>query len=253
MSEPLSSLSPTRRFADRASDYALFRPSYPREAIDALLEGVKTADNLTAADIGAGTGISSRLLADRGVRVFAVEPNAAMRDGAEAHERVSFIDGTAEATSLPDGSVDIVLCAQAFHWFKPEAAIAEFRRILKANGRLALMINERDDGDPATRAYNAAIRNAAERELSEGMRDSIEAALVAAALPVNPRVFPYSQRLTRDGLVGRARSASYVPKEGPRYEQMLRDLEAMWSAYREPDGRISLGYRTFVWIVPRPV
>ena len=176
-----------------------------------------------------------------------------MRDGAEAHERVSFIDGTAEASSLPDGSVDIVLCAQSFHWFKPEPAIAEFRRILKANGRFALMINERDDGDPATRAYNAAIRNAAERELSEGMRDSIEAALLTAALPVNPRAFPYSQKLTREGLVGRARSASYVPKEGPRYEQMLRDLDAMWSAHREPDGMISLGYRTFVWVVPRPV
>src|SRR6187551_2474259 len=162
---PHFELAPTTRFADRASDYALYRPSYPAAAIDAALEGVPRDSPLIAADIGAGTGISARLFADRGVRVFAVEPNAAMRESAEAHPGVTFMDGSAEATGLGDASVGLVICAQAFHWFKPKEALAEFQRILEPEGRLVLFVYERDDEDAATREYNAAIRVAVDREL----------------------------------------------------------------------------------------
>ncbi|MBC7773083.1 MAG: SAM-dependent methyltransferase, partial [Pyrinomonadaceae bacterium] len=72
-------LNPTGRFSDRAEDYKKYRPSYPPDAIDAILDGLGPPASLLAADIGAGTGISSTLLAERGVRVFAVEPNPAMR------------------------------------------------------------------------------------------------------------------------------------------------------------------------------
>jgi SAM-dependent methyltransferase len=249
MPTPRFELSPTTRFADRASDYALFRPSYPAAAIDAALHGLRADPPLVAADIGAGTGISSRLFADRGVRVFAVEPNAAMREGAVPHQGVTFIDGTAEVTGLETASVDLVICAQAFHWFKPAAALAEFRRIAKPGARLVFLVNERDNEDAPMRAYNAAIRTAAERELSEGMRASVDDALRAAGLATTPLAFPYAQALSRDGLVGRARSASYVPKDGPRYEQLLRDLDALWIAHRDESGRVTLGYQTLVWVV----
>jgi len=242
-------LSPTTRFADRASDYALFRPSYPAAAIDEALAGLPEGSPLVVADIGAGTGISSRLFADRGVRVLAVEPNAAMRESAEPHPGVTFVDGTAEATGLGAASVDLVVCAQAFHWFKPAEALAEFRRIVKPRGRLVFLVNERDNEDAAMRAYNAAIKAAAERELSEGMRSSVDDALGAAGLAATPVSFPHTQALTRDGLVGRARSASYVPKEGPRYDQLLRDLDALWNAHGDESGLVTLGYRTFVWVV----
>jgi SAM-dependent methyltransferase len=247
-SPPRFELQPTTRFGDRAKDYALFRPSYPKEAIDAVLDGLSRQDGLVAADIGAGTGISSRLLGDRGVRVFAIEPNAAMRESAEPHPHVTFVGGTAEATGLDDASVDLLLCAQAFHWFKPEEALAEFRRILRPGGRIAFLVNERDDRDAPTRAYNAAIRAAAERELSEGMRAAIDAALSAASLKATPVSFPYQQFLSQDGLIGRARSASYVPKEGPRSEQLIEDLGALWEAHKDPSGLVALGYRTWVWV-----
>ena len=244
---PRFELQPTTRFADRASDYALFRPSYPEEAIDAVLASLSDHNGLVAADIGAGTGISSRLLADRGLRVVAVEPNAAMRESAEPHARVTFVDGTGEATGLADASVDLVLCAQAFHWFKPQEALAEFRRILKPRGRLAFLVNERDNTDAAMQAYNAAIRAATERELSEGMRAAIDGALRAASLEATHASFPYRQALSRDGLVGRARSASYIPKEGPLYDRLLEDLEALWGEYKGSEGFVTLGYRTWVW------
>lgn len=249
MCTPRFEMSPTSRFGDHASDYALFRPSYPHAAIDAILEGLPEGRGLLAADIGAGTGIASRLLAERGVRVLAVEPNQGMRESAEPHLLVSFQGGAAEATGLGEASIDLVLCAQAFHWFKPQEALFEFRRILKRPGRLALLVNERADDDAAMRAYNAAIRAAALRELSEGMRSAIDDALLAAGFFTAPVSFPHRQTLSREGLVGRARSASYVPKDGPRYDQLLRDLDRLWEDHHDESGLVSLGYRTFVWRV----
>src|SRR5262245_49009958 len=99
MSAP-SDLDPTGRFTQRADDYAVYRPTYPAAAIDAILDGLGAPARLVAADVGAGTGIASRLLAERGVRVLAVEPNAAMRAVAAAHPRVEAHVGTAEATGL---------------------------------------------------------------------------------------------------------------------------------------------------------
>ena len=226
MSTPRFELSPTTRFADRASDYARFRPSYPGAAIDAALSGLRMNRGLIAADVGAGTGISSRLLADRGARVFAVEPNAAMRESAEPHAGVTFVDGTAEATGLGTASVDLVICAQAFHWFKPAEALAEFRRIVKPRGRLVFLVNERDNEDAAMRAYNAAIKAAAERELSEGMRASVDDALSSAGLATAAVWFPYTQALSRDGLVGRATTSSCATSMpcGPRIT-----MRAGWS------------------------
>src|SRR5204862_5124880 len=108
---------PTRRFSDRAADYARYRPSYPAAAIDAILAGLPLPAALTIADVAAGTGIATRLLADRGARVLAVEPNAAMRAAAQPHPRVSWHDGTAEATGLPGSARDVVTVAPAVRWF----------------------------------------------------------------------------------------------------------------------------------------
>src|SRR5439155_1443196 len=107
---------------------------------------------LDAADVGAGTGIASRQLAAHGVRVLAVEPNAEMRAAAIRHPGIEWRAGTAEATGLDSGIVGLVLCAQAFHWFRAQHALAEFSRILRPGGRLALMWNSRDRADPLTRA-----------------------------------------------------------------------------------------------------
>ena len=88
MDQPLYRQDPTGRFRDRAADYAAARPSYPAAALDALLEGLGAPAALVVADVGAGTGIAARLVAERGARVLAVEPNAAMRAAAEPHPRV---------------------------------------------------------------------------------------------------------------------------------------------------------------------
>lgn len=108
-------LDTVSRFDDRAQDYVKYRPGYPAAAISAIVGGLGPAEQLRAADIGAGTGISARLLADRGVHVIAVEPGEVMRAAAAPHPRVEWTSGTAHATGLAPESMDLVLCAQAFH------------------------------------------------------------------------------------------------------------------------------------------
>src|SRR6185436_15158344 len=106
----------------------------------------------------AGTGISARQLAACGVAVIAVEPNREMRESAAPDPRVSWREGTAEATGLGAASLDLVLCAQAFHWFRQADAIAEFHRVLRPGGRLALVWNTRSRTDPFSLGYIQAIR-----------------------------------------------------------------------------------------------
>jgi SAM-dependent methyltransferase len=245
---PLHDLNPTGRFTDRTDDYVKYRPSYPREAIDAIIEGL-TPSGATAADVGAGTGISARLLADRGLSVVAIEPNQAMREAAEAHPRVVFRQGTAENTGLGAGTMDLVLSAQAFHWFRADAALREFARVLRPGGRLTLMWNRRSHDDPFTAGYRAAILEVGGDSAVERMDfdpRSIEATgLYSAARRV---AFPFRQALDLRGLLGRAMSASYVPKTGAGADKVTALLRALHAKYADGVGIVSLVYTTEVYL-----
>lgn len=253
-------MQPTTRFADRAADYAAARPSYPDAAIDAILDGLARScdvspSQLVIADVGAGTGISSRLLAARGVRVIAVEPNDAMRQAgeAEANPRVEWRKGTAESTGLKDNSVHAVVCAQAFHWFRPDESLREFARILAPRGRVALMWNNRDERDSFTLAYAEAINRAA---TAGGY---VEPEMRVAQPLEESRLFrryrlvetAYEQRLSEPLLIKRALSASYVPKFGPAHERLLADLHAIFERFAQA-GAVTLKYVTSVHLADKP-
>jgi ubiquinone/menaquinone biosynthesis C-methylase UbiE len=233
------------RFGSRASAYAAFRPSYPSEAIDAVLEGLGEPGALTIADIGAGTGISSRLFAQRGAGVIAIEPNARMRSVAAQHPRVRWCEGTAERTGLDDSSVDAVVACQAFHWFATGAAMQEFRRV--ARRRAALLQYERDERDSFTAAYGEVLRSYATDD-TEALR--ARALAVFAEFP-NARVtrqrFAAAQRLDRDALSGRAASSSYLPSSGDAAESLRRDLQALFERHQR-DGSVELVTVTFALI-----
>jgi SAM-dependent methyltransferase len=252
----LTSLNPTGRFSDRAGDYRRHRPDYPEAAIDAILDGLGDPSRLVIADVGAGTGISSRQLAGRGARVIAVEPNAEMRDAAGAHPRVEWREGTAEATGLRAGSVALVLCAQAFHWFRVPAALEEFHRVLAPGGRLVLMWNSRDREDPLAVGYIEAIHEVNGEHPAE-TNPFDPASLSAGGWFSAPRLlrFPHAQRLDRAGLLGRAVSASYVPREGAPYERLSVLLGELWSRHRDEQGLVTMRYVTKVYRserLPRP-
>jgi SAM-dependent methyltransferase len=251
---PLFALDPTGRFTERAAAYALHRPSYPDGAIDAALESLGDPRALVAADVGAGTGISARLLAGRGVSVVAVEPNRAMREAAAPHPRVRFADGTAEATGLAPGSVGLVLCAQAFHWFRPVEALAEFRRILAPRGRLAVLANDRDESDAFTAAYSRLVREAAGEHPAEARPETFAPAVRAGGFEdVREREFRNEQRMDLEGLLGRAMSASYVPRAGPAHAALAAGLRALHARLADGEGRVRLAYRTHVLLARAPV
>ena len=138
----------TERFSSRVADYVRYRPDYPPALLEWLHGPMGVGHEAVVADIGAGTGISSRLFLATGHPVIAVEPNAAMRAASEQwlapqYPRFSAIDGRAEATGLDDASVDLVSVAQAFHWFDTVAVRAEWQRILRPGGQALIYWNSR--------------------------------------------------------------------------------------------------------------
>lgn len=239
-------MNPTGRFADRAVDYAAARPSYPAAAIDALFDGL--GDDVVVADLGAGTGISTRLLARRARLVYAIEPNANMRAAAEPAPRVQWILGTAEATGLEEASIDLVTAFQAFHWFDPPAALHEMTRILRPAGRAALVYNERDEADPFTAGYGAIVRRYATDD-TEQRRERARLAFAGYRGWHAHRelLFRNSQRHDLEGVLARARSSSYLPKVGADGAALADELRALFAEH-EHDGAVTMHLATLVAI-----
>lgn len=242
------------RFTDRATEYARARPSYPAPAIDAILEGAHDPHSLTIADVGAGTGIASRLFAERELvaQVFAVEPNAAMRAAARPNPRITWIDATGERTTLDDALVDVVTCAQAFHWLDADAALAEFARIINPASplrRVVLLWNEQDDTHAPTAAYRGLMdRHAVVPRRSDWIPDEVEPLRRSPHFTDYRRLsFSNAQSLDLDGLFARAFSASFIPNEGPAHEAVRRDLIDLFTTHAR-HGVLTLTYATHLHI-----
>lgn len=243
----------TERFGDRVGAYAKARPSYPAEVFSFLAAEFGLAAGQSAADLGSGTGIFSGLLLDRGVRVYAIEPNAEMRARAEATlgKRDGFISAgaRAEATTLTPGSVDWIFAAQAFHWFDAEAVRVEVQRILKPGGCCALIWNERQsDTSPFARAYEDflvewGIDYVAVKESYE---NPVHIARVLGE-PYTRRGFPHAQEMDLDMLRTRNQSASYVPKvDTPRGREMMVALDRLFAEHQQ-NGIVRFDYSTNVY------
>ena len=241
------------RFSNRVENYVKYRPGYPREIIPFLVGNCGLTKETIVADIGCGTGISSRIFLENGNRVFGIEPNAAMRDAA-VRFLVKFpwfiaVNGTADATTLAAASVDIVVAAQAFHWFDPEKTRPEFQRILKPGGYIVLIWNERQlDTTPFLIEYEAFLikyasdygnvrhENIDAKELSDFFKKEYGSA-----------TFPNIQIFDFDGLRGRMLSASYMPSEtDPIYDQMNEELQVLFAKHNE-NGKIKVLYDTNIF------
>ena len=244
------------RFNARAGDYARFRPSYPEAAIEAILHGLRRASDArpTVVDVGAGTGISTALLAAAGARTIGVEPNDEMRAVA-CEAGLDVRPGTAIVLPLADGEADAIACFQSFHWFASREVLGEFARVLRPSGRVALVWNERDDGHPFTRGYGEAVDKFGKRTAFASYSDA--AAMLRALLPAGPfatvraLVVPNAQRLDREGLFGRVRSTSYAPREGPEHTAMVDALGALFEQHCDAAGTIEIRYHTEVYLLDK--
>jgi len=131
-------------FTAQAAAYSRARPGYPEEFVDRLVAAAGVGPGDRVADVGAGTGIFTALLAARGLRVAAVEPNAAMREQAPALPGVEWIDGSLEQSGLAGASQRWAVAAQAFHWADTARALPEIHRVLAPGGAFTVLWNDRD-------------------------------------------------------------------------------------------------------------
>lgn len=249
----MADLRSTERFSDRVEDYVRYRPDYP-QALVGWLHGLGVKHDWAVADVGAGTGISSKLFLDAGHRVTAVEPNAAMRAASTRwladESRFQAVEGTAEATGLADGSVDLVAAGQAFHWFDKDTVRLEFRRILSERGLVAVFWNTRRlTGTPFLEGYERILLEYGVDYVSVAERYADDEAM-ARWFGHGYRgmaSFPHGQKLDFDALRGRLMSSSYAPKPGhPNHEPMLAALRSLFDA-TEDNGTVDYDYDTRVF------
>jgi SAM-dependent methyltransferase len=249
----MTDLHSTDRFSDRVEDYVRYRPDYP-QALVGWLHRLGVTPDWNVADIGAGTGISSKLFLDGGHRVTAVEPNAPMRAAAErwlaGEGRFHAIDGTAEVTNLGDHSVDMVTAAQAFHWFDQDKVKREFERILTQRGLAVIFWNTRRlVGTPFLEGYERLLLEYGVdyKSVSERYPDDDTMSRWFGRGYRGMASFPHGQKLDYDGLYGRTMSSSYAPKPGhPNHEPMVFALRSLFDATQD-NGTVDYHYDTRVF------
>jgi SAM-dependent methyltransferase len=246
-------LDPTKRFSNRVQNYLKYRPRYPSEIISLLEKECALTRDSVIADVGSGTGFLSELFLRNGNRVFGVEPNAEMRAAGERllanYPNFVSIDATAEATTLPDSSVDLITAGQAFHWFDREKARVEFQRILKPDGWVVIIWNtfavEKNSlvagYDDLLLRYGTDYRDV-RREIVNSRVESF-----FASAECRRARFDFKQTFDFEGFQGRLLSASYAPPpEHSYYKPMLSELRKLFDA-NQREGKVVFDYHAEVY------
>jgi SAM-dependent methyltransferase len=246
----------TERFSNRVEDYVKYRPHYPKEILQYLKDQCHIDPHHTpvVADIGAGTGISAELFLDAGFQVRAVEPNKEMREKSVSllshYNKFNAVDGAAEATSLPDKSVDLIIAGQAFHWFDRERAKQEFKRILKKEGYVLLLWNERLTRSAFEKQYEDLICRHGNSYRKVDHRNIRLEDIQAFFSPghVRLKTFANCQRFDFKGLLGRLLSSSYMPATAdPGYPAMAQELKSLFDRCQQA-GQVQIDYDTNLYI-----
>jgi ubiquinone/menaquinone biosynthesis C-methylase UbiE len=242
------------RFSNRVENYVRYRPGYPKEIIRHLTDETGFNAGFVVADIGSGTGISAKLFLDNDNTVYGIEPNEPMRRAAEemlsSYPNFHSVNGTAEATGLGSESIDLVTASQAFHWFDKAKTPAEFRRILKPGGPVALIWNERRlDTTPFLREYERFLLEYS-TDYESVRHDQINNVVLNQyfGMEFRQKAFYNEQALDFEGLKGRVLSASYMPAPGDeRYEAAMASLSALFTKHAK-EGKIIISYDTNVYL-----
>lgn len=245
---------PDLRFSDRVDNYAKYRPSYPLALLDYLTAECGLAPKQAVADIGAGTGLLTRLFLERDCEVWAVEPDPAMRAAAEQELGAAFpsfhsIAGSAEAVPLPGACADFWTAAQAFHWFDPAHARAEAQRLLRPGGWAVLVWNARRSQEtPFLAAYEQFLQEFG-RDYRGGHGGDTTAArtmFFGGSVP-ETTTLESTQHFDAASLWGRFLSSSYAPAPAdPNCERTLAALNRIFEAH-QTNGAVAFEYNTEIY------
>jgi len=226
-------------FGAVADEYERARPDYPRAAVERLTAELRIETGSRLLDLGAGTGKLTRMLS--GANLVAAEPLSSMRERfARVLPGVPLVAGVAEALPFGDAAFDAVVCAQAFHWFDGERALAEIHRVLTAGGGLALIWNVKDESVDWVRALGDILRPHQAKVPQETTGRWREAFGASGFGRLEEARFPHAQRLDAAGLVERYSSASYVATlPDPQRRDVLRRVRDLAETHPDLAGRES--------------
>ena len=254
LSNALSGALDTNPFVGEGGAYGSVRPAYPDEAVAALVDAARRARGtdasvqdgpLRAADIGAGTGKMSESLACAGLLVDAVEPSSAMRAQASPIEGVTWHDGVAEQTGLPNDVYDIVVFAQSWHWVDSERAGLEAERVLAPGGVLGIVWNQMDVSIPWVHRLTRIMRS------GDVHRPDKPPTPGGGFAPMTLTQIAWEDRMTPEQILtlGTTRS-SYIRSSEAGRARMQENLR--WYLYEHlghaPGETVTIPYTTLVWL-----
>jgi len=244
----------TQRFTRTVANYIRYRPDYPQALLDKIIErtGVNIASSI--ADIGAGTGIFSKLLLDNSLSVTAIEPNRYMLGAAKetlsSNPDFRYLNNSAEQTGLTARSVDLICVAQAFHWFNQDKTLVEFKRVLKPFGYIALIWNQREEQHPFQNQYDSLLIKYATDYQNTHHMNMPQAQIARFFAPGEMHTFDFTnaQQFDLNGLIGRIKSCSYCPHEDSTdFSELSQALERLFNEYSQ-DGLINFDYNCKLYI-----
>jgi SAM-dependent methyltransferase len=240
----------TKRFSSRVNDYLRYRPSYPKAVLETLRHQCGLTKASFIADVGSGTGLLSELFLQNGNTVYGIEPNREMREAGENYLRTyqtfKSLGGSAETTPLTEGSVDFITVGQAFHWFDVPKSKVEFQRVLKPQGWVALVWNERqEDSSPFARDYKQLVQTYG-TDYQEVNHRRIDESVLQEFFggAFNLEIFDHQQTFDFEGLKGRLLSSSYTPEVGhPHHAPMLSELRHIFEKH-QTNSEVKFAYDT---------
>ncbi len=240
-------LDSKKRFTKTIKYYDQYRPSYPQTLVNWIIKHTKLKPGSTVVDVGCGTGISTRLFTGRGFNVIGIDPNPDMLRAARKHHGASYKLGEATKTGIPKSSVDLIIMAQALHWFDIQPTLREFMRILKPNGYCCAFWNKRHNKSKFMQNYGLLVKTFSQDPTKTLTPDDNVQFIksFSQTKSFSEKFFTNLQKCNQEALIGRAYSVSYIA-HGVKNNQVFKQELSKLFTHHQRQGHITFYYHAQV-------